>query len=548
MPTTKKKAPKVKRPVSIKAPARPRVKVPVKPKIIAKRRVPKKPSVKPRVPRLPLDFSDEGVNLSLLSGQKPRQFSAKEFAAKKRVLNAAVLGQVEKIPDKLRLPIPGKKRELNIPFNEAYAFQPPQAPIPSGFVDLGGLLVKPPKKDEVVVLPDLEIFKQRPLRRWTVGEWRIWDNITRFFPCASVPAKNARVEIAVGGSPAMVKVSADCSRAYVVNNAGIGSVVNVVTEVIDSTFTVAAHPSPSQPYPPGRNASNVSLSPFIKGGINHKYQRLYVPASFYSGDGTGGFFVSVVDVNPKSSTYLDTIDWVDCGWLPEQVSFTEDGETGVVANYMEGTVTVFRASDHAVLAEVPLFPGAGVDSNFNGTSGTLARSVTVVKLAGFGNVALATLTNTSPNPGFALIRLDDSSYPVTNFSEPSFGFIDGIAVSPQKDRILLVDGSNKSLQVYRIAGPYITFEKSIPLLNFPSRNYMGGIAVRPSGNLAFVANGRGTSEGFLTCVNYENDTAIDIPENLVARSWDVVIKSFGSPLKPHIFVASTGGALTIIPC
>ncbi|MEN8376132.1 MAG: hypothetical protein ABFS34_11840, partial [Gemmatimonadota bacterium] len=305
--------------------------------------------------------------------------------------------------------------------------------------------------------------------------------------------------------------------------------------------------------PPPLDASTAVVSPFIKGGLNQKYRRLYVPASFYGPGSNGGFFVAVVDVNPASGDYLNTIGWVDCGWLPEQVSFTQDGETGVVANYMEGTLTIFRVSDHATLDEVALFPGAGVDENLAGNAGTFARSVVTTTVPGKGNVALASLTDVTGFGGVAVVELDDPSHPVTNLTRPEFGFIDGVAVTPQKDRVLLVDATSAAprLHVYRIQGAAFVFEKSIALPTGGSgRVYMGGIAVRPSGNLAFLGTGRSPTQGIgaLTCVNYDTDTVLDLPDSIADGTWDLVIRSFGLPLKPYIFVASTSGKLTIIPC
>ena len=447
----------------------------------------------------------------------------------------------------------GKKRELELDYQEPVAFPRPLPELPEGLTDLGGMIIQREGPRDLPVLPDVKVAKRLPLFPWPAALWKFWEKLIPLLRCLAIAPKPTRVEIPVTGSPAMVKVSRDCSRAYVVNNQGQGSVVNVVTETIDATFQVAPHPSPARPYPPGVAASPV-VSPFIKGGINHKYRRLYVPASFYVGDSAGGFFVAVVDVNPSSSTYLDTIGWIDCGWLPEQVSFSADGEKGVIANYMEGTATIFRVSDHTPLDEVALFPGAGVDQldpSLPGTAGTFARSVVTTTLPGKGNVALATLTDTTGFPGFAMVEMDAAGHPVTNFTRSEFGFIDGIAVTPQKDKVLLVDASNRKLHVYDIVGSNFNFDKSIDLPTTGlGRVYMGGIAVRPTGNLAFLGTGRSPSVGIgaLTCVNYETGTALDLPENLANGTWDLMIKSFGLPIKPYIFVVSTSGMLTIIPC
>ena len=447
----------------------------------------------------------------------------------------------------------GKKRIVKLDYKEAMAFPRPRPRLPKGLADLGGIVIQPRNDDELPILPDLKTAKKLPIFPWPPAVWKFWEQLISFLRCLAIPPKNARVEIPISGSPAMVKVSRDCSRAFVVNNQGVGSVVNVITENVDATFQVAPHPSPARPYPPSVAASP-GVSPFIKGGLNHKYKRLYVPASFYPGDFTGGFFVAVVDVNPNSANYLNTIGWVDCGWLPEQVSFTADGETGVIANYMEGTVTIFRVSDHTPLDEVALFPGAGVDQldpALPGTAGPFGRSVVTTTLPGKGNVALASLTDNTGSAGFAMVELDTPGHPRTNFTRPEFGFIDGIAVTPQKDRLLLVDAGNKKVHVYKIQGNNFNFDTSIGLPSTGAgRVYMGGIAVRPTGNLAFLGTGRNPSIGVnaLTCVNYGSGVALDLPENIANGTWDLVIKSFGLPIKPYIFVVSTSGLLTIIPC
>lgn len=448
----------------------------------------------------------------------------------------------------------GVKREIKLDYHNAMAFQPPEPKLPKFAINLGGMVVQIPQKgNRLPILPDLDIARKFPLRPWRPRDWIIWDGLLPLLQCLAIPAKATRVEIPVSGSPAMVKVARNCSRAYVVNNQGLGSVINVITENVDATFQVAPHPSPARPYPPGV-ADNPIVSPFIKGGLNQKYKRLYVPASFYIGDGTGGFYVAVVDVDPASSSYLDTIGWIDCGWLPEQVSFTNDGETGVITNYMEGTATIFRVSDHTPLDEVELFTGAGVDQLdpvLPGLNGTFARSVVTTHLPGKGNVALNTLTDDTGFPGFSVIELDSAAHTRTNVTRPEFGFIDGIAVTPQKDRVLLVDASNNQLHVYNINGNNFNFDKSIDLPSTGAgRVYMGGIAVRPTGNLAFLGTGRSQFTGInaLTCVNYVTGTVIDLPENIENGTWDLVIRSFGIPLKPYIFVVSTSGFLTIIPC
>ncbi len=444
-------------------------------------------------------------------------------------------------------------RKLQIDYQPAIAFARPSPKWPQGIVDLGGLPIRTRSPGQLPVLPDIQRLKRFPILPWRPSLWPIWEGLIPLLRCLAVPAKNRRAEIPIAGEPAMVKVSRDCSRAYVVNKQGQGTVVNVITETVDATFQVAPHPNPARPYPPGLGPNPV-VSPFIKGGINHKYRRLYVPASFYLGDGTGGFFVAVVDVNPGSPNYLQTIAWIDCGWLPEQVSFTANGETGVIANYMEGTATIFRVSDHTPLNEVPLFPGAGVDQlnpALPGSAGTFARSVVVANVPGRGNLALATLTNSTGFPGFAAVELDTAGNPVQNITRSDMGFIDGIAVTPGRDRVLLVDASNFRLHVYRIQGENFVFEKSIALPSGGAgRVYMGGIALHPTTTLAFLGTGRNPGSGInaLTCVNYQTDVVMDLPDNIANGTWDLVIKSFGLPIKPHIFVVSTSGRLTIIPC
>ena len=178
---------------------------------------------------------------------------------------------------------------------------------------------------------------------------------------SAIAAKQSTVTIPVSGTQRICKVSADGARIFTVNSSGAGSVVNSLTERVDETFQVAVHPSPAQPFPSDLLSSPI-VSPFARGGINHKYKRLYVPASFLSEQRTpdlNGLFIAVVDIDPGSVDYLKTIAWIDCGRLPEEIGFSADEEIGVIANYHQGTATFFKAGDHSILAaEVEGFDGA----------------------------------------------------------------------------------------------------------------------------------------------------------------------------------------------
>ncbi len=427
---------------------------------------------------------------------------------------------------------------------DAFVLQPPEPELPEDFVRIGGIPIQ--KTPRGPILPDIRDIREFVLLRpWRILDWRIWVTIT-LNNCLFVPQKTSTVTIPVLPLTRMCKVTNDCARAFTVNDSGQGCVINVVTEMVEAGFTVT--PDPSYPYPGGLPGPPV-VHPFTKGGINNKYKRLYVPASFYDpvrSDAWGGFYVAVLDIDPTSTTYLQTVGYINCGWIPEEVAFTEDEEIGVIANYMQGTVTIFQASTGTVLApEIECFDGAAADPG-----GPYARSVRCANVPGVGNRAFVTLTNSTPIPGVAIINLDDPSYPRTNFSVS--GFIDGVAVTPEKDRILLVDGDAK-LHVVRVDVTPPFFERTINLPTSAAQSYFGGIAVRPSGNLAFVATGSANSSSptqgtTLVQVNYMADWAIEVPTGLASQTWGVEITSFGNPLKPHIFVCSLSGMLTIIPC
>lgn len=426
---------------------------------------------------------------------------------------------------------------------------PKPAPLPDSFVAIGGV---PIKKAKVPQVADLRrIADLRLPRPWRLPDWRRWCHLIKTInPCLAVPAKTSKVEIPVLPLTRMCQMSHDCARVQTVNDSGQGCVVNVITEAVEASFTVAANPSPNPPYPPGLPGP-VVVPPFAKGGINHKYHRLYVPASFYTQVRDvefGVFYIAVVDIDPLSATYLDTIAWIDCGWIPEQVSFTPDGETGVIANCMQGTATIFRASDGAILAaEVDGFPGAGA-----GAGGAFARSVAVAEVPGKGNRAFLTLTDQTPSKGVAVIDLDSAGFPRTNFTHPSFGFVDGVAMTPEQDRILLVDAPN--MHVVRVDGPAPVLETSIGLPTGGGQAYLGGIGVRPPGNLAFLATGNANSSSptqgtALAQVGYSGaGYSFEAFAGLASQTWHVDLVSFGNPLKPHIICCSLSGMLTIIPC
>ncbi len=439
-------------------------------------------------------------------------------------------------------------KAIKVKQKEDFAFQPKDGKLPDGFLNIGGIPIRETDKGPVVanIRKIREFMVPRP---WAPGDWKVWDRITGN-DCKFVSQKPSKVEIPVLPLTRMCRVTADCARVFTLNNLGRGCVINVNSEIVEADFTVTPNPSPNPPYPNNLPAPAV-VSPFAKGGINNKYKKLYVPASFYTQDRQaqwGGFYVAVVDIDTASPTYLQTVSWIDCGWIPEEVSFTDDEETGVITNYMQGTATIFRASDGIVLAaEVDLFTGAGA-----GPGGALSRSVRCANVPGIGNRAFVTLTTESPSPGVAIINLDDPAFPRTNFTHPSFGFIDGIAVTPEKTQILLVQSSK--LHVVQVDSASPSLVRSIDLPTGDGQSYFGGIGVRPSGNLAFVATGSANSSSptqgtTLAQVNYDaSPYAIEMPQGLAAQTWGVEMASFGSPLKPHIFVCSSSGMLTIIPC
>lgn len=425
-----------------------------------------------------------------------------------------------------------------------FVLQPPEPKLPDDFVRIGGIPIH--KTPAGPVLPDIRWIHDFVLPRpWRVTDWRLWGGLT-LNNCVSVPQKTSTVAVSVLPLTRMCKVASNCALAFTVNDSGQACVINVVTENVDAGFTVT--PDSGYPYPDALPGPPV-VHPFTKGGINNKYKRLYVPASFYDqvrSDAWGGFYVAVVDIDPTSVTYLQTVDYIDCGWIPEEVAFTEDEEIGVIANYMQGTVTIFQASTGTVLAaEIECFDGAAADPG-----GPYARSVRCANVPGVGNRAFVTLTNSTPISGVAIIDLDDPAYPRTNFSVS--GFIDGVAVTPEQDRILLLDGDSK-LHVVRVDVSPPTLERTINLPTGGGQSYWGGIAVRPSGNLAFIATGNANSSSAtqgttLVQVEYMAGWAIELPTGLASQTWGVEIVSFGSPLKPHIFVCSLSGKLTIIPC
>lgn len=443
-------------------------------------------------------------------------------------------------------------KEFKIKGSENFAFRPVDPKMPKGFKSIGGLPIRVTgKKPQLPILKDIR--DDLIIRPWLPADWGDWFTIGGN-DCELVPSKTSRVDIAVPAQTRICHMSDDCARIYTVNDAGQGSVINVITEMVDASFSVMPNPSPNPPYPAGLPGGNGLVHPFAKGGINHKYQRLYVPASFYSTArviANGGFYVAVVDIDPTSPTYLDTINWIDCGWIPEEVYFTDDDEMGVITNYMQGTATIFDASSGAVIEdEVDLFPGAGAAP----AGGPLARSVRVTNVPGVGNRAFHTITNdvaSNGNAGVAIIDLDNPSFPVTNFTHPSFGFITGVAVMPEKDRILLVE--NSEAHVIRVDVTPPVLENTWPLETGASQSYWGGVDTRPSGNMAFVATGNANSNSptqgtTLVQVNYDSGTVFESFTGLPARVWDLRMVEFGSPLKPHIICCSLSGNVSIIPC
>jgi len=361
--------------------------------------------------------------------------------------------------------------------------------------------------------------------------------------CELTPAKTQRVDISVPAQTRTCHISEDCTRIYATNDSGLCSVINVITEMVEANFTVTPNPSPNPPYPGGLAGGTGLVHTFAKGGINHKYNRLYVSASFYT--------VVRVDIDPVSPTYLQTISWIDCGWIPEEVSFTDNGETGVITNYMQGTATIFNAQTGAILAaEVDLFAGAGAAP----AGGPLARSVRCANVPGLGNRAFHTITNdpaSNGNAGISIIDLDSPGYPVTNFTHPSFGFITGIAIMPEKDRVLIIQ--NSEAHVIRVDGATPVLEDTIALPTSNGQSYWGGVDTRPSGNMAFAATGNANSSSptqgtSIALINYGSSTSFDAFTGLPARVWDVRLTEFGSPLKPHIICCSLSGSVSIIPC
>jgi len=284
------------------------------------------------------------------------------------------------------------------------------------------------------------------------------------------------------------------------------------------------------------------------GGINHKHKRLYVPASFYTEARTvdfAGFFVAVVDIDPGSGDYLKTIAWIDCGWLPEEIGFSPNEETGVIANYNQGTVTIFKAADHSIVAaEVDGFDGAGA-----GPGGPCARSVRCANVPGIGNRAFMTLSDRLPLPGCAVFDLDDLAFKRTNITDPAFGFIDGIAVTPDQTRVLLVDASNERLHVVRIGSAAPSIERSIKLPG--GHAYFGAIATKGA-DTCFIATGNpepggapiGTS---LVQVNYETSAVTENPTNLPADTWELAIAMYGTPTVPHVVSCASSGFVAISP-
>ena len=437
-----------------------------------------------------------------------------------------------------------KRRKAVINYKGWEAFLPPEAAAPKGFRLIGGIPYKVERGK--IILPDIRRLPRNffDIRPWLRDDWRFWkDFFPTVDPCTAVASKTGRVEIPVATRTRMGRVSGDCARVYTVTNQGTGCVVNVVTETVDAGFTVTPNPSPNPPYPAGVAPL---VHPFMLGGINHKYKRLYVPSSFVTSGRNGahgGFYVAVVDVDPASATYLDTIAWIDCGWIPEEVAFTTDNETGVIANYMQGTATIFKASDGAILAaEVDGFPGAGA-----GGGGAFSRSVAVGNVPGRGNKAFLTLSNNTTYPGLAMFDLDSPSFARTNIALPGGAL--GVAMTPDHRRVLTVNFGG-TMHVVKVDQATPTIERTI---NLPSagKSYWAGIAVRPSGNLAFLTTGEpdsDTTPDSMVQVNYMTGTKPEIPSGLAPGTWTIDIKSLGSEKKPHLFVTSSSGMLTIIPC
>ncbi|VAW71089.1 hypothetical protein MNBD_GAMMA10-2828 [hydrothermal vent metagenome] len=445
-----------------------------------------------------------------------------------------------------------KSEKFKIKGSDEFAFRPEDPELPKGFKNIGGLPIRIDAKKPVIP-PLIDIRDQLILRPWLPIDWKNWFDLSNN-KCELTPAKTQRVDISVPAQTRTCHISEDCTRIYATNDSGLCSVINVITEMVEANFTVTPNPSPNPPYPGGLAGGTGLVHTFAKGGINHKYNRLYVSASFYTvvrNMATAGFYVAVVDIDPVSPTYLQTISWIDCGWIPEEVSFTDNGETGVITNYMQGTATIFNAQTGAILAaEVDLFAGAGAAP----AGGPLARSVRCANVPGLGNRAFHTITNdpaSNGNAGISIIDLDSPGYPVTNFTHPSFGFITGIAIMPEKDRVLIIQ--NSEAHVIRVDGATPVLEDTIALPTSNGQSYWGGVDTRPSGNMAFAATGNANSSSptqgtSIALINYGSSTSFDAFTGLPARVWDVRLTEFGSPLKPHIICCSLSGSVSIIPC
>ena len=408
-------------------------------------------------------------------------------------------------------------------------------------IDQGTIKMRDPRRPDQ---PPIEVRAGYPTAYQLEPAWQ-----QSFASSASaIPAKQSTVTIPVSGTQRICKVSADGARIFAVNSSGTGSVVNSLTERVDETFQVAVHPNPAVPYPTDLPTPPI-VSPFARGGINHKYKRLYVPASFLTErriPDWNGRFVAVVDINPDSGDYLKTIAWIDCGRLPEEIGFSPDEETGVIANYHQGTVTIFTAADHSILAaEVEGFDGAAAEPG-----GPCARSLRCANVPGIGNRAFMTMSDTLPLPGCAVFDLDDPTFTRTNITDPSFGFIDGVAVTPDQSRLLLVDASNDSLRVVRIDGAAPSIERSIALPG--GHAYFGAIATKGADDTCFIATGNpepgaapfGTS---LVQVNYETGAVTENPTNLPADTWELAIAMYGTPAIPHVVSCASSGFVAISP-
>ena len=113
--------------------------------------------------------------------------------------------------------------------------------------------------------------------------------------------------------------------------------------------------------------------------------------------------------------------------------------------------------------------------------------------------------------------------------------------------------TSSNVHIVRVDTTPPVLEKSLNLPSGGGQAYFGGIGARPSGDMCFVATGspgsnsptQGTS---LAMVNYGTDVVMEFPTSLASQTWGLTIESIGNPLKPHIFVHSLSGMLTIIPC